>query len=543
MKTNFEITQDREFLKHFWDSREIFKLSPEMVKKLSLSEDPYGVYGYGQWLYRVRPDGDESLKKAQECFKYASENGIADAKQMLSLMYYYGDYCNEDKDGIWEKNNILALIYNAQAQEAGSELAKMRQNTDLFWGNIVPADKEKAIREAEEAASESEAALLWMEQLGWYYEAEGRSDEAIKVYEKCIEGGLYYPLYDLAMIYYQRGNIGYFESLMEEGIEKGVPSCMLWGFENEEVWDELSQEQQDEIRQRLETNLNKGITLGDGLCAYVLAYYKTYGYMGFEQDIEGALKAAQTGTKYHSYQCCSLILDIMSDEDFESELPETMQLTEEEYALMALKALRYGDESKLEIIVGNIREFTMMGYEEEMMYWSRKLEEQQMDEEDSEEDGIEGPSAPIENIVKTEIIPTVLVIHPSGYTDFVEADVYPMSYREMAELIDAESLDAVHFSDSLTKITKECGLDKNVAMYVDRDGISKDLDDNAVASMLYGQGYEIRGAVIIALEDRRYDTHSFDTEEDIETVFEAIDELTGLLRRETDDTGQYDPWA
>jgi hypothetical protein len=53
----------------------------------------------------------------------------------------------------------------------------------------------------------------------------------------------------------------------------------------------------------------------------------------------------------------------------------------------------------------------------------------------------------------------------------------------------------------------------------------------------------VRGAVIIALEDKKYDTYSFDTEEDIENVFEAIDDLTGLLRRETDDTGQYDPWA
>ena len=68
-------------------------------------------------------------------------------------------------------------------------------------------------------------------------------------------------------------------------------------------------------------------------------------------------------------------------------------------------------------------------------------------------------------------------------------------------------------------------------MYVDRNAAMKDLNDNAVGTMLYGQGYEIRGAVIIALEDDKYGSHSFDTEEDIENVFEAIDDLTGLLRR------------
>ena len=36
---------------------------------------------------------------------------------------------------------------------------------------------------------------------------------------------------------------------------------------------------------------------------------------------------------------------------------------------------------------------------------------------------------------------------------------------------------------------------------------------------------------------------SFDNEEDIENVFETIDAITGMLRRETDDDGRYDPWS
>ena len=130
----------------------------------------------------------------------------------------------------------------------------------------------------------------------------------------------------------------------------------------------------------------------------------------------------------------------------------------------------------------------------------------------------------------TEIIPTILVIHPSGYTEFVDADVESMSSGEMAALIDADGLDAVHFSDPLSQITRKCGLDKKVAMYVDRNAVMKDLEDNAVGTMLYGHSYEIRGTVIIALEDDKYNTSSFVTEEDIENVFEAIDDFTGLLR-------------
>lgn len=163
------------------------------------------------------------------------------------------------------------------------------------------------------------------------------------------------------------------------------------------------------------------------------------------------------------------------------------------------------------------------GIEDEVKYWAEEWEKMQKE--------------------KTEIVPTVLVIHPSGYTEFVPADVSTMSFSEMGGLIDAKGVDAVHFSDPLTQITKKCGLKKNVAMYVDKEAVMKNLEDNAVATMLYGRGYEIRGAVIIAMEDDKYDTYSFEIEEDIEAVFEAIDDMTGLLRRETDDDGRYDPWA
>ncbi len=535
--TDFEITQDIEFLKHFWNYREIFKLSPEMVEKLRKSEDPYGKYGYGQWLYRVRPDGAKSMKEAKRCFESASADGVADAKQMLSYMTYNGDSYNEDKGGIWEKSNVMALILNVQAQEEGSELAFLRKNHDLFWGNIVPARRDTAIAEAIERMKDSEAPLLWLAQAGGFYEAEGRTDEAIEAYEKCIAGGLYYPIYDLAFIHFANGEMEKYDALMKEGIEKGVADCSVWGIEHEDNWDELSAEQQKEIHDRLAANLPEGIRLGGNFSAYILAYAKFYGMFGFEKDLAGALEAAHKGVALHCHLCCGIILDIMGTDGIEEEIPEEMLLTDEEYAMIVLKAVRYGDDSRLESIIRCWEEFTDMGYGEEVKYWTGVWKEKQKSQE------LEVAVEAVEPVEKTEIEPTVLIIHPSGYTDFVEADVNTMSFKEMAELIDADGVDAVHFSDSLTKITKACGLKRNVTMYVDRNAQMKDLEDNTVGTMLYGRGYEIRGAVIIAMEDSRYDTYSFDTEEDIENVYEAIDELTGLLRRETDDDGRYDPWA
>ena len=144
---------------------------------------------------------------------------------------------------------------------------------------------------------------------------------------------------------------------------------------------------------------------------------------------------------------------------------------------------------------------------------------------------------------KTEINPTILVIHPSGYTEFLETDVNSVPLNELGALIDAEELVSVHFSDALGQITKECCLNRNLTMYFDRDSILKGLEYNDVGTMLYGSGAEVMGAVIVALEDDECNAYAFDMEEDIEDVFEAIDELTGLLRRETDDDGRYDAWS
>ena len=131
---------------------------------------------------------------------------------------------------------------------------------------------------------------------------------------------------------------------------------------------------------------------------------------------------------------------------------------------------------------------------------------------------------------KSQVSPSVIIIQPSGVASIVEADVFAMSYREMRQLIDAEGLDAVHFSEPLNQITEACKLNGyRVAMYADRDGYAKDLADNAIGTLLYGTGTEIRGAILIVLEDNRHDTHSFHFKEDIDNVFTEISKITGDL--------------
>lgn len=142
-----------------------------------------------------------------------------------------------------------------------------------------------------------------------------------------------------------------------------------------------------------------------------------------------------------------------------------------------------------------------------------------------------------------EIFPAVLVIHPSGYTEFLDADVSSMTLSELGSLINGEDLEVVHSSEHLARITNECCLAKNLVMYFVRKALTEDFEDNYVGSVLYGGDAKVRGPIIITLEDKENNTSSFENEEDIENVLEAIDDLTGILRRETDDDGRYDPWA
>ena len=146
---------------------------------------------------------------------------------------------------------------------------------------------------------------------------------------------------------------------------------------------------------------------------------------------------------------------------------------------------------------------------------------------------------------KTEITPTVIIIEPSGFTDFIEVDSKMMSLQELAELIDADNLISINNSDSLSEITDSCVLNKQVTIYADVDGISKNLKSNQAATILTDNNYEIRGAIIIAMEDSEHNIFPFDTDEDIEDVFDITFDLTDgcLFRDYGQEDGRYDAWC
>ena len=524
--TDFEITQDDAFLERFRDPREVRRLSPSMVEKLRNSDDVYGRYGYAVWLCRMCDD-EKSLTTASEFFFYAWKRFIPDAAELISQMFYVGEYYTEYKKAL-TIDRYAAHDYNEDAMSHGSILAKIKRNYDLFFGRkYLPSDIEAAIAEAEQEANAPGASLLWMEQLGWFYDMCVRNDEAVEAYEKCVIGGMNYPIHDLALMALRRGETEYYEALMKEGIRREVPRCMILGIEKETEWDTLGKDEQVAIHRMMKENLEKGVALGDSYCAYVLAQCYLYEKMGFVRDVAQSMKYARIGLRYRDKDCCMHMIQILSNPEFVALLPEEMRMSEEEIMILMLKALRLGEMKVLDTVIDNLERYTQMGYGEEIDYeWLEIWYEVHKEELDPLDEPEDETAAPIEKIT---IPPTVLVIAPSGVADYVQADVHSMSSSEMAALIGADRLDAVHFSHPLSEITKSCGLHRQVTMYVDRNAMLKDLDDNMIATILYGQTYEIRGTIIVAMEDDVYDVHAFDTIEDINSVYEAISRLTGGL--------------
>ena len=499
---------DEKVLANLIDFKALRMLPKPITYKLMVSDNPYERYAYGLWLWSCHKDS-ESLKTAYRIFEESADKGISDALQMMSRMYYLGEAYDEET-GKFVLDRKLSQELTVQAVEKGSILAKLRRNKNQYFGTSeVEENRAAAIAEAErESSAIFSESILWTEQLGWFYEIEDERDKAIKAYEKCIINGYYAPIYDLALMYLEDGDEDYYKTLMKIGIELGVPDCMILGMENEFRWESLSGDERLDIYRQMKRNLPKGIAQGSGVCAYILADALLNGKFGYDMDLRMGKEYADIALTYGYNMSVNLVIEAaetLGDPEF---------ISDEDLLRLRYDALRYGIEDQLDYVIRNKETYIEMGYGDQiekvwMPLWKKNH-----------------PDA------KTQVSPSVIIIQPSGVASVVEADVFCMSYREMSQLIDAEGLDAVHFSEPLNQITKACAFrGYQIAMYADRNGYAKDLPDNAIGTILYGRGSEIRGAVIIVLEDNKYDTHSFHFKEDLENVLAEISKLTsGLMR-------------
>ena len=537
MKTCIEVTHDLAFLRKFYHANQIAMLSEADVDALRDSNDPYAKYAYARWLVVKNPEKD-SFAKAYHLFEEAADGGCTDALMGLSFMYDCGDA------GVVDKELAISLRNHALAE--GSERAAMIFARNRIGGYNADAEPEKVVEEIKQRiATEENLYPEWYEILAYAYEQLGDKKNAKKMYEKAVDNKVVTSYIHLAMLYRNEGDEANYRKWMLEGIDQGSGlCCMLDADMAEEDFQALPKSEQDMLHCAVETRLAAGVLRCEGICAYFQAYNYFYGTMGFKQDFEAAAQAVSEGYGLGDPFSCALAAD-MSEES--NEANEYLKLDESKRAFIRLEALRYGDDSQLKAVVKAYNKGLYKGNiaEEVEREWLPKFK-----------------LKPIPNLVKDEMEPTVLIIHPDAYTEYLEADLSKFNaldpFQEIGQLINAEETRSLSVAQPLRDITEAVDLEegRSLTMFYDIDAEKKELKVNPVATKLSG-GKEIRGEVVIALEgefqpmdcnDSGYRPYySFNFYDDIEAVFDEIyDLMDGQLYSDDDyedDDGRFDAYV
>jgi len=537
MTVPLQITHDRQFLRRFTTRDRVRYLTEDdvaLLRKACEAGDPYAQYGYGRWLYYLNPF-DDAMRRTEELY-LTCQSLIPDAMAAYGQMIRFGEtvITFPNTMDIDESNRHIEL-----AARRGSELGALLLARHRIFGHHREAEPQVVAEEIEKRlAEERDPDPQWYIVLGYAYQELERTDEAISYYEKAIDMGSADDCILLAGIYSQRGNHALCEEIMEEGCRKGLISCLAYQADmSEETFQALSEEEQQQLHQDLDERLHRGIRMGDGCCAYWLWRTIYYGGLGYEEDEEKSYPYLLEGIRLSDTDCITNMANLAKNHL----LPADLQPSPTETCELWLRAARLSlnDEDALYgLKYSNDPEFLLRHKEELERYW-RPLWEKHFPTPPPS-DNVRPAKQP-----KTPIDPMVIVIWPSGHLDVEKADVYKMrSYREMGQaLIGADGLDGVHYSPLLQAVAKAAELEQDLVMYVDRDAQMKDLADNAIGSLLYGHG-EVRGPIIVCLQDKRHDCHSFTTLEDLVGTYNQIDQhCGGLLIVKDEDDGRWDPYV
>lgn len=530
-----DITHDLNFLRRFSRNSQIMRLTRADIEVLSSSEDPYAMYGYASWL-AANNNNSNDIIKAFDLYAKAAEEGCVDALMGESLLWGNGI------GGIMDSQ--LAADLRDEAVAKGSELAAMCQARNRIAGFNANKEPEKVLEEIKQRiATDTDLNPRWYSIMAFAYENLDDTEKAKQMYQKAIECGAEEAYFFLAFHYKNEGDTDTYRKLMLEGIEKGCALCHILDADmDEEEFYKLSLTKQRELSREVSKRLERGIQLGEGLCAYYLAFNYYHGDLGFKRDINMAFKYANEGYRLCDAYTCNLIIDMQDDKT-----PEGCKLDAEEIAYMRLEALRYGDDDQLAKVVKAYNEGL---YPEEAV------------QEEIRREWLPKYIKPLPKLVKDKMDPTVLIIHPNGYTEYLEVDInkfYFMDpFEEIGQLIDASDTRDVIYTQPMRDITMAVDLDEgmNVAMFYDMDAEKKGLKVNPVATQL-NNDREMRGSVVIALEGEFHPldcndsgfrpVYSFTYFDDITAVFDEIYDLVGghLYTDDDleDDDGRYDPYV
>lgn len=349
------------FYREWLPKDKVARLSESDREALAASSSPAAKYLLGRWHYIVMPGGLEGddLKMAEKLLREAASAGVADAYEILSRMYSFGDTPDDRMDR--EEGERL----RQEALSRGSELARMRYAYNRIVGALnCPKEPEKVVVEVEECLQQSGASEQWYSVLAFAYQVLGQLDKAEAIFKKGIEAGCVNCFCDLAFLCNSQGRREEYVKWMEAGIKAGDASCYILGYDfPQEEYEKLDSRRQYYLTSQLKDRLVAGVNLGEERCAYLLGSNYFCGLLGFPTDMKEAGAWLTRGAALGSSAACELVADILeadnpSDED------------RLDAARFRLYALRNGDDGQLEKVQDAYFNGLLDYYEEEIQrYW------------------------------------------------------------------------------------------------------------------------------------------------------------------------------
>lgn len=328
----FRIVHNEQFLRCFRTKERVMRLTKDDVDLLckeAQTGDSFAEYGYGRWLYYNQPD-ESAMSEAEQLF-LSSKKYVPDALAAYALMWRYGE-TKADVMDIEESDKLLRAALKRGSERAAQQLARHR-----IFGLFCEEEPEAVAREIEKRLSETDDCdPQWHSLLAFAYEKLGRKEDAIQQYEQSTAQGELDDYFYLAYIYKERGNMALYESLMEEGIERGSGLCCVYLSDTDEKdYQELSGSQRLQFHERVDRYLQQGLSCGEGFCAYYLWYHNYYGCLGYNDDQERPAYYLKQGVRLGNVSCMLQMAELAD----EGEWPEEM--SQYDIAELRLRAARF----------------------------------------------------------------------------------------------------------------------------------------------------------------------------------------------------------
>ena len=288
MTTTFDITHDREFLKYFMTKQRTLSLSDEMVERLRTSDDPYGAYGYGSWLFYTA-DSDELRKIAEVKLLWAATNGVHDAYVPLARMYFSGTV-----EGNKAQPEIFAAVMD-NAYKLGSEMAQFYTLLCTIYGFYGFEAKPEVVADILKGHIDKHPdcdPIYWT----LYGRAVKESDpeQAISIFKEAIDHGDPEGYYYLAVTYDEMGDKAQTSKALAAAKEHDVLQAFSW-YTSDEDFQQLSPSDQQALHDVTDRDLHYAMSRHMALAYYRMGAYLYFGSLGYEADIVKAINYLMKG--------------------------------------------------------------------------------------------------------------------------------------------------------------------------------------------------------------------------------------------------------